>query len=1281
MTLVSSKAAPTATPIGQPASSFAKQNPALHEAETQALIARRQEVLGEAAAQQAQELNLPRVGLALSGGGVRSATFGLGLLRGLARSRDPNHPGHQNPAQCTLASEGLLGRVDYLSSVSGGGYIAGMWGRLVSLLGFHAAQQRLVQSDSNVLQWLRRNGRYLTPTGSRDIGMAAVTFLRSLLAIHFEFMFFCMALGLVVVAPHLWQHTFQLLQPQGWEPWQTPWWALATTLWLFIAPGLIAAYWAARDGPDAPHPVGTLAAPSRARTTLRDGLFLVVLATVTFVVLRALYERGALDWVSQHALTRPAAVTLVLLSLFVGQVAGHGWLATRTQAWSLEVALLRNRLTRALRVVTLVALALVGLGVLDRVSWWLMEELRDDRSPWLWGGVGLGGVVVLVLRTLMQPLQQLAAEAGNRSSQWMPRLLNLAGFVGLLALVLAWLVALQWFVFSKSTFELFAGVPTWMRAALLLGVWALWVLLTACNSQMANASSLHSFYRARLTRAYLAVGNARRGLEEGFGQPARAHASVTEVVEGDDTRLSSYHPETRGGPIHLVNVCLNQTRDGQSGLYSADRKGCNVTATWRGLEVGRDGFVAARADHDVGTLGRWVAVSGAAASPGAGSYTSRGLALLVYFLGVRLGLWLRAPTVAPGLKWLSRLGWRFMPKPLMLSSEASATFFGVDRPWWYLSDGGHFENTGVYALLKRELDFIILSDAGCDVRYEFSDLENLVRKARIDFGAEIDFYTADEAAKLFGPEVAELKVLSPEHLNNNHSCRGVLLARIRYRERPGPLCADGRPGPTVRPEATLLVVKPNLHDELNVDVLAYAQKHPDFPHESTGDQSFDEAQWESYHRLGEDFGRAMSDAWLAHLPGWKTPARHALQVAARLCHASVAVGAAKATAGPLWKRSARATAIGTTLGLGASGTLLLSLWQVQDQLQKRQAEENAEVRQVLTETSESLQRLDGSCPKLPGHMVAQTSYLLDLRGSPTLRRLEKEGVKLTTAHLERECLKPAAVDVECKAAQKRFTDDLCTKLVEKARLDYWYPDFTREDQEANASNTVLRLQTEVDRLLGRQDPRGQTTASAPPDTGAGPWSSAHPADHANTAASPSPMSDASASVGVDIAADAARGAAPAGGSSAPSAVRSTSLLVKAVNDACKRSVGAERSVLYVQVYDETSLRLANQWRQTLLGSLGADLQVAPIENVSRTAELRQQRRPSLWPKPTFLLHDSSGGDCAQALKALLKTQLKPAASDDAVWIRNLPKSQPNLKKGVIELWLPPGSLSDPKAVN
>lgn len=1228
----------THSEVAAPKATEAPATRALFDAEHEAVRQRRAHVLGEQAAARSDELALPRVGLALSGGGVRSATFALGLLRGLAQSKTVvNHPKHQSPENCSLVSDGLLGRVDYLSSVSGGGYAAGMWGRLVQRHGVKEAQAQLAQSDSPALQWLRRYGRYLTPAGSRDIGMAVVTYMRALLAIHFEFMFACMFLGLVVIAPHLWQHSVQVLRVDGWKPWLTVWWTAAALLWLSCAPGLIAGYWAARDGPDAPGTTAANAAPaSKKRIPVRDALLLLVISAGAFFLLRSAHTQGAFNLV-HNGLTWPMAAAVALISSVVGQVVTQVGLAVQRDAWSLAVARLRNVLTRALRVVSVGALVLAGLGLLDLASWWLMQETQTEDS-WVWGGAGVGGVALLLLRTLMQPLQQMAFDAGNQARQWLPRLLNLGAILGLAALVLLWLALLQWFVFDLSTFKVFVGVPAWMRAAFVLLVWLLWVVLTASNSQMANTSSLHSFYRARLTRAYLAVGNPKRALSSAPADSANAsrrEANVTAVVDGDDTKLSSYQPERQGGPIHLVNACLNQTRDGQSGLYNADRKGALVTATWRGIEVGRDGFVPADGRYDAGTLGRWVAVSGAAASPGAGSYTSRGLALLIYFLGVRLGLWVRAPREQVQLKWLSRLAWRCLPKPLMLTSEASATFFGVERPWWYLSDGGHFENTGVYALLKRELDFIILSDASCDVDYKFSDIENLVRKARIDFGAEIDFYTREEAAALFSLAGTELTVVSPEDMANNHSCRGVLLARIRYRER-----IDAVSGRSIRPEGTLLVVKPNLHDELNVDVLAYAQKNTSFPHQSTGDQSFDEAQWESYHRLGEDFGRAMHDSWLAQLPGWSRPARHALKVAARLRYATESTDTTQANSEPLWRRSARATAIGTTLGLGASGTLLLALLQAQDQMQRRQADEQIEVRQMLLDTSKGLENLDGACPKLPDHVVAQTTRLLDLRGAPALRPLEKGGLDLIIGRLNRECFKVAAPDSECRAAEQRLTTDLCLKLNkatnQEAAQDYWDPRTTPENQAAEARNTLKQVRTQLAVLWGDKD---QRVVAAPPVPVA--------------ASDPTPVD----------------------GTTAP-------VLAQTLNEACKRSGTTERSILYVQVYEETSLRVANQWRQALLDLPGGvGLQLAPIENVSRTAELRQQRRPAPWPKPTFLLHDPSSSGCARALKELLQPRLTPTLGDDKVWIRNLPNSQPNRRVGVIELWLPPGSLSDPKVLN
>jgi hypothetical protein len=67
-------------------------------------------------------------GLAMSGGGIRSATFALGVLQALARSpvrsaaQPPDGAATGWPAGA-LHKASLLSRFDYLSTVSGGGYL------------------------------------------------------------------------------------------------------------------------------------------------------------------------------------------------------------------------------------------------------------------------------------------------------------------------------------------------------------------------------------------------------------------------------------------------------------------------------------------------------------------------------------------------------------------------------------------------------------------------------------------------------------------------------------------------------------------------------------------------------------------------------------------------------------------------------------------------------------------------------------------------------------------------------------------------------------------------------------------------------------------------------------------------------------------------------------------------------------------------------------------------------------------------------------------------------
>jgi hypothetical protein len=68
----------------------------------------------------------------------------------------------------------------------------------------------------------------------------------------------------------------------------------------------------------------------------------------------------------------------------------------------------------------------------------------------------------------------------------------------------------------------------------------------------------------------------------------------------------------------------------------------------------------------------------------------------------------------------------------------------------------------------------------------------------------------------------------------------------------------------------LLYIKPTLIGDEPADVRRYHTEHPSFPHESTADQFFDEAQWESYRRLGEH----IADKLFSSLDDQRRPIAH-----------------------------------------------------------------------------------------------------------------------------------------------------------------------------------------------------------------------------------------------------------------------------------------------------------------------------------------------------------------------------------------------------------------------
>ncbi len=166
--------------------------------------------------------------LCLSGGGVRSAAFGLGVIE-------------------ALAGKGLLTKFHYVSTVSGGGFIGGFITRWIKATkGDVATVERALKNaatpgvpEPRQIEWLREYSNYLTPrTGiaSTDTWAAAVLWVRNTLINWFVFVpFFLIAAGI----PNLYLALLRAM-PDGYAP------ALLLLCLLLVA---VATYFTGRDLP------------------------------------------------------------------------------------------------------------------------------------------------------------------------------------------------------------------------------------------------------------------------------------------------------------------------------------------------------------------------------------------------------------------------------------------------------------------------------------------------------------------------------------------------------------------------------------------------------------------------------------------------------------------------------------------------------------------------------------------------------------------------------------------------------------------------------------------------------------------------------------------------------------------------------------------------------------------------------------------------------------------------------------------------------------------------
>lgn len=832
------------------------------------------------------------IGLALSGGGIRSATFNLGILQALAK-------------------HDMLGHFDYLSTVSGGGYIGAWLSALIQrsesgIAGakavlYPAAQPR---EEAQPLRFLRRYSNYLTPRMgfSGDTLAATATFLRNfglnllpLLTLSTAFILVmyllsqgaamldlhgrginpmtlalvlivagvgCAAAGLATTSDTRFERlaaspgwAWSVLVPVGlagnlmalamvrgelsgldrldWIGLGTAAYGLAWTggfgIWtwlskdrelgisrmsdkLMLGPvtllagalaGLLTSLVAGLLAPVAPPgPIRvadawyalTLGAPLimmsfACAVALHIGLLRRILshqAREWWSRLGGLLLAASLAWIAAFALTGLAPALLILV---------HGWSIEAGGAWAVITA----------------------AGV------WLAKSPfsgGEGKNPWLDAVVRVTPYVFIVGFALLLSgsVYTLLSNHFCPGCQVVQPTLTQAVMSGCPPCIQDRIVAQD---FSAITAGVFANLGRFDHA-LLLGALAGCIasfLLAGWRIDI-NLFSLHHFYRNRLVRAYLGASNF----------PGRRSHPFTGFCADDDIPLKALRNQR---PFHILNTTLNlsggdelawQTRRAASFSFTPLHCGFEYRATNTRDGVEEEsrpiGGYRSSARYMSGWgayLGSAMSLSGAAASPLMGYHTSAPMAALMTVCNVRLGQWLGNPTDEEAWKANSpSFGNWYLLKELTASANTRARFL-------YLSDGGHFENLGIYELVRRRCALIVAVDAGCDPRHGFDDLANAIRKCRIDLAAEIDINVDD---LLLGED-------------NGHSRRHRAAGLIHYDN--GDLGA-------------LLYIKASLTGGEPPDILNYKANHKDFPHDTTADQCFDEDQFESYRALGLHIG-------------------------------------------------------------------------------------------------------------------------------------------------------------------------------------------------------------------------------------------------------------------------------------------------------------------------------------------------------------------------------------------------------------------------------------------
>ncbi|MCZ7683774.1 MAG: patatin-like phospholipase family protein [Sandaracinaceae bacterium] len=710
----------------------------------------------------------PIIGLALSGGGIRSATFNLGLLQALERA-------------------GVLEHVDYLSTVSGGGYVGGFWSMFRHRTARDGSSPRLSLAPSSV-RHLREFGHFLVPR----LGLFGVDMSRMIASVVGPMLPAVAAGGaILLLGMSAWLAISTLVVSEPLHAWVGVLGVLPVWLLLLEAPS-----WRRRRDRGVTLVAYLFALGSALAAAW--GLWSLWGSGELAAVHEALQAKlGALDVAGArglHARMLPALAwlagglgVLVVRLLFTTMANTHD--STKSPRTSFDARTAVAAADRAM----MRSWLLSGLWALGGAVWLAGGLIQELDLQWEAVGSGLGTTVLFAIaRRLFE--QHGGAGAGSPARvmlrPWMVRALAWLA-LGLFAVGLSALLVTLRPLFDAATELLPIGTA--------FGVTVLVLLFLDPNTV-----GLHEFYRSRIVRAFLGAAN---------GDPA-THRATRELPDDDveiGTSCAARGAEAPGAP----RLLLRQRRLGRSARAPRAR------LAERGALAGG---LLGRLAVDRVERGARGGPRRTDARPGAHRLRRRvQLADGQHHHGARPRGGVPDDDVQPAPRPVAAAppprppGDAVAPRPPLLPRDAGA---------------GARRRSGGAPLRRRALrEHGRLRAAAAPRRHHRR--ERLRRRPR---GALQRPRQPRPARARVAGRRDQHRSEAPPPRRGRAARAHVVVGSVRY--------ADGAP-------ATLVLCKPALTGDEPVDVQQYAGRASKFPHDSTGDQFFDEAQWESYRRLGE----------------------------------------------------------------------------------------------------------------------------------------------------------------------------------------------------------------------------------------------------------------------------------------------------------------------------------------------------------------------------------------------------------------------------------------------